>query len=113
MAREVSDNVVLVYQPHQNVRQHEVKDQYTNQFELAETVYWLPTYLSREDPDLPILTPYELTKSITNRGAIYSANLDNELWNAIQTARQQGKLVLCMGAGSIDSWVRQRLTNQS
>lgn len=111
LAREISDNIVLVYQPHQNVRQHEIKDQYTNQFELAETVHWLPTYLSRENPDLPILTPYELTQSITNRGAIYSANLDNELWNTIQAARQQGKLVLCMGAGSIDSWLRQRLTN--
>lgn len=110
LAREISDNVVLVYQPHQNVRQHEIKDQYTSQFELAETVHWLPTYLSREDPDLPILTPYELTQSITNRGVIYSANLDNDLWNTIQAARQEGKLVLCMGAGSIDSWLRQRLT---
>jgi UDP-N-acetylmuramate--alanine ligase len=113
MARELSDNVVLVYQPHQNVRQHEIKDQYTNQFELAETVYWLPTYLSREDPDLPILTPHELTQSITNRGVIYSANLDNELWQTIQSARQEGKLVLCMGAGSIDAWLRQRLTISS
>lgn len=109
MARELSDQVVLVYQPHQNVRQHEIKDQYTDQFELAEIVHWLPTYLSREDPDLPILTPYELTQAVTNRGAVYSANLDNELWQTIQTARQAGKLVLCMGAGSIDSWLRQRL----
>lgn len=111
MARELSDKVVLIYQPHQNIRQHEIKDQYTNQFELAETVYWLPTYLSREDPHLPILTPYELTQSVTNRGVVYSATLDNELWNTIQTARQQGALVLCMGAGSIDSWVRMRLAN--
>ena len=29
MARELSDQVVLVYQPHQNVRQHEIIDQYT------------------------------------------------------------------------------------
>lgn len=110
LARELSDNVVLVYQPHQNVRQHEIRDQYTNQFELAEKVYWLPTYLSREDPSLPVLTPHELTQSITNRGAIYTANLDNELWDAIQTARRDGKLVLGMGAGSIDAWLRQRLT---
>jgi UDP-N-acetylmuramate--alanine ligase len=111
LAREVADNVVLVYQPHQNVRQHEIRDQYTDQFELAETIYWLPTYLSREDPRLPILTPYELTQSITNRRAVFSANLDNDLWQAIQAARQQGKLVLGMGAGSIDSWLRQRLND--
>lgn len=109
LAREISDHVVLVYQPHQNVRQHEIRDQYTNQFELADTVYWLPTYLSREDPTLPILTPHELTESITNRSSVYTANLDNDLWQIIQTARLDGKLVLGMGAGSIDSWLRQRL----
>lgn len=111
LAREVSDDVILVYQPHQNVRQHEIRDQYTNQFELAEKVYWLPTYLSREDPSLPILTPYELTQSITNRRAVFSANLDNELWQIIQAARQDGKLVLGMGAGSIDDWLRERLND--
>src|SRR5690606_9491862 len=46
MAREVSDHVVLVYQPHQNRRQHRIRDMYTTQFELADEVYWLPTYLS-------------------------------------------------------------------
>ena len=111
LARELSDRIVLVYQPHQNVRQHEIRDQYTNQFELAETVYWLPTYLSRENPNLEILTPSQLTQNITNRDAIQTAELDNDLWQAIQTARQDGKLVLCMGAGSIDSWVRQRLND--
>ncbi len=110
LARELSDNVVLIYQPHQNVRQHEIRAQYTNQFELADTIYWLPTYLSREDPTLPILTPHELTQTITNRGSVYTANLDNDLWNVIQAARQEGKLVLGMGAGSIDTWLRQRLT---
>ncbi|MEO7905219.1 MAG: Mur ligase domain-containing protein [Candidatus Saccharimonadales bacterium] len=32
LARELSDHVVLVYQPHQNVRQHEIHDQYIDQF---------------------------------------------------------------------------------
>ena len=102
-------SLALIYQPHQNVRQHEIRDQYTDQFELAEKVYWLPTYLSREDPTLPILTPHELTHSITNRHSIYTANLDNDLWHTIMTARHHGKLVLAMGAGSIDAWLRQRL----
>lgn len=109
LARELSDNVVLVYQPHQNVRQHEIKDQYTDQFEAAETIYWLPTYLSREDPALPILTASDLTQSITNRDAVHVAELDNELWQIIQAARQNDKLVLCMGAGSIDNWLRRCL----
>ncbi len=108
MARETSDHAVLVYQPHQNIRQHEIRDQYTDDiFKDAEAVYWLPTYLSREDPELPVLTPEELAASLTN---VTIADMNDELWQYIQTAREQGKLVLCMGAGTIDSWVRQQLT---
>jgi UDP-N-acetylmuramate--alanine ligase len=109
MAHELSDQVVLVYQPHQNRRQHRVRDMYKDQFELAEQVYWLPTYLSREDPDELILTPEELSKNVTNRSQVQLAELDEDLWKAIQDARQAGKLVLCMGAGTIDSWVRENL----
>lgn len=110
LARELSDNVVVVYQPHQNVRQHQLVGQYTDQFEQAAKVYWLPTYLSREDPLLPILTPKELTANLTNRSAVEVASLDDSLWAAIEKARQDGALVLCMGAGSIDGWLRQRLS---
>ncbi len=109
MARELSDSVVLIYQPHQNIRQHEIKDDYTDQFEKADEVYWLPTYLSREDPNLEILSPEVLTKNITNKDHIHLANLDNELWQKIQNAILDDKLVLCMGAGSIDGWLRSKL----
>lgn len=110
MARELSDHVVLVYQPHQNVRQHEIKDQYVHCFELADTIYWLPTYLSRENPQLPILTPQELSQNVTNRDAIQFADLDDSLWQHIQSARESGSLVLAMGAGSIDAWLRSNLS---
>ena len=109
MARELSDHVVLVYQPHQNVRQHEVRNDYTDCFELAETVYWLPTYLSREDPKLPILTPDELAAGVTNKDSIRFGELNDDLWAAITTARNEGKLVLGMGAGTIDGWLRGKL----
>lgn len=109
LARELSDHVVLVYQPHQNVRQHEIKDQYTNQFELADEIYWLPTYLSREDPNQAILTPEELMQNITNKDSVHVAELNDELWDTIQKARDEDKLVLCMGAGTIDAWVRDQL----
>lgn len=109
MARELCDHVVLVYQPHQNVRQHEIKDQYVHCFELAEEIYWLPTYLSREKPLLPILTPQELSQNVTNRDSVHFADLDDSLWAIVKAARSEGKLVLAMGAGSIDSWVRNEL----
>lgn len=109
MAREVArGNVVLVYQPHQNVRQHEIRDQYTDEvFKDAGEVYWLPTYLSREPEDLEVLTPQALTQQLQNA---HPAEMDDDLWRAIEKARDDGKLVLAMGAGSIDGWVREQLT---
>ena len=110
MARELSDTVVLVYQPHQNVRQHEIKDQYTDAiFADADEVYWLPTYLSRENPELSILTPAELTQALSSSVVRHDANLDDELWSNIQACRSEGRLVLCMGAGTIDAWVREKI----
>lgn len=109
MARELSDNVVLVYEPHQNVRQHEIRDQYTDEvFKDASEVYWLPTYQSREDESLEVLTPEQLTANLQTV-KVHSANLDDELWDVIQKSQDEGKLVLCMGAGSIDGWVRSQI----
>ena len=110
LAHELSDHVVLVYQPHQNVRQHEIRNDYKDSFVLAEKVFWLPTYLSREDPMLPILTPEQLIEGISNKNIIQPAEMNDELWHAIANARSEGKLVLCMGAGSIDAWIREKLS---
>lgn len=108
MARELSDYIVLVYQPHQNIRQHELQEQYTNDvFKDASEIYWLPTYLTREDPSLETLTPQQLTKDITTPN-LYITELDDNLRQAITEHRDAGHLVLCMGAGSIDGWLRQQ-----
>jgi UDP-N-acetylmuramate--alanine ligase len=109
MARELSNDVVLVYQPHQNWRQHSIREQYTNQFEAANKVYWTSTYLTRENPDYTILSPQELTVNITNKDAIAYSELDDTLWSKIIEARNNGSLILFMGAGTIDSWVRKKL----
>lgn len=109
LARELSDHIVLVYQPHQNWRQHFIHNQYLNQFEAAEAVIWLPTYLTRENKDQPVLTPQELTANLTNKEAVRYGELNDDLWSEIQVARDNGYLVLCMGAGTIDGWVRERL----
>lgn len=110
LARELSDHVALIYQPHQNTRQHEVRDEYRDSVVLAEKVYWLPTYLTREDESLEVLTPEDLIAGLSNKDSAEPAELDDALWNNIQRHRDSGHLVLCMGAGTIDAWVRDRLT---
>ncbi len=109
LAHELNDRVVLVYQPHQNIRQHEVRERYTDEiFVHASEIYWLPTYLTREDPNLPVLTPEELTRQLTT-DKVHIAQLDEALWHTIKQQRARGALVLGMGAGTIDGWLREQL----
>lgn len=110
MAKELSDKVVVVYQPHQNLRQYEVKDQYTQCFEGAKRVYWLPTYLSRDPKDIAVLTPEELTQDISNTEVIL-CGLDDALSGDLKAELAQGMLVVGMGAGSIDAWLRNFATS--
>ncbi|MCA9335001.1 hypothetical protein KC953_02550 [Candidatus Saccharibacteria bacterium] len=109
LAKELNKNVVLIYQPHQNVRQHSLIDQYTDCFEDASEIYWLPTYLTREDKNLAVLTPAELAQHVTNPQAHHQAELSDNLWDYIQKVLHRGDLVVCMGAGSIDDWLRQKI----
>lgn len=111
LARELSDHVVLVYQPHQNTRQHQVRSQYTDCMALAEKIYWLPTYLTREDPNLAVLTPQELTGNLVNQQIVEYRDLNDSLWADIQRERANGNLVIVMGAGTIDGWLRERLAS--
>lgn len=107
MASELSNEIVLVYQPHQNTRQHQIIDQYTDEvFEKAAEIYWVPTYLSREDPSLATLTPSDLSGKLTNKTNVHISELDNSLIQSIRNHVAAGQLVLVMGAGSIDGWAR-------
>ena len=49
----------------------------------------------------------EILKSLTQN----FKDLDDDLWQHIQAERKAGTLVLCMGAGTIDAWVREKLAN--
>lgn len=113
LAREIlkeGQKLVIVYQPHQNIRQHQKDIQlgYADCFELADEVLWLPTYLSREYSDLAILTPVEiLTLSGLKDGSKFViSDFDVATIAKIKIHLSFGDFVLCMGAGSIDSWIR-------
>ena len=108
LAGELSDKVAIVYQPHQNIRQHQIKDGYAHCFDGAQKVYWLPTYLSREDPNLAVLQPADLIpQSLKDKTKI--VEMDDTLAEFIKNDIADGYLVVLMGAGSIDDWARQNL----
>lgn len=111
LAREVSEHVVAVYQPHQNLRQHEVRKGYKDCFALAEHLYWLPTYLTREDQNRAVLTPKELITSLDNSAIAEPAGMDEALLRHLRQALQEHKLVLVLGAGDVDPWLRKNLAS--
>ncbi len=105
-ALEQNKNVVAVYQPHQNVRQHEFKDKYGDCFSKAKGVYWLPTYLSREK-DLPILGPNDLIPNLSDPSLAEPKELTKQFAMDLQKLSDEGNLVLFMAAGDLDNWARE------
>ena len=103
--------VVVVYQPHQNIRQHEVQDLYYDAFVGASKIFWLPTYLTRENPDLPVLKPLDFINQLNNAEVAEAAELNDELWAEICKYRDDGYLVILMSAGPADEWLRGKTYN--
>ena len=99
--------VVAIYEPHQNTRQHEVKDGYKNVFEKAKKVFWLPTYLTREDPSLAVLTPEDFIKDLVDPGIAEAAEPNEDLEKRLKNLVKDGYLILLMTAGPADSWLRK------
>ena len=102
--------VVVVYQPHQNTRQHEVREGYFDAFDGVDKIYWLPTYLTRENPDLNILTPEDLIGGLNDPTKAEAAEIGDDLFKKILDERDSGKLVVLMTAGPADDWLRRSLS---
>ena len=103
--------VVVVYQPHQNTRQHEVKDGYKRAFVGADKVFWLPTYLTRENPDLRIIEPEEFIADLEGVDAEV-AELDVNLEDKLKKYLDDGYLIVLMTAGPADGWWRGKFAKR-
>ena len=99
--------VVAIYEPHQNTRQHEVKYGYKKVFNKAEKVFWLPTYLTREDTSLAVLTPEDFIKDLSDPGIAEPAEMNDDLASRLKNLARDGYLILLMTAGPADSWLRK------
>jgi UDP-N-acetylmuramate--alanine ligase len=106
MAIEMSDKVVVVYEPHQNTRQHEVFLEYKDVFIGVSKVFWLPTYLTREKEGLRILEPSDFIETLSNKEVAESADKDEMLAVKLKKLRDEGYIVLLMSAGPADDWLR-------
>jgi len=109
MADENNQKLVVVYEPLTNRRQHFMKDEYKDCFLGVDKLYWIPSYLAREDPDQAILTPKELISHINNPEIAEAKEMDHELLQNIKENLENNNLVVCLSGGggkSLDEWLR-------
>lgn len=98
--------VIAIYEPHQNIRQAELADDYAQSFIGVEKIYWLPTYLTRED-GRNVLKPEDFIEKLTNKKSAKAAELDEKLATELKNWHEKGYLILLMTAGPADAWLRK------
>jgi UDP-N-acetylmuramate--alanine ligase len=113
-ALEINPDVVIVYEGLHNRRQHFMlaRGQYSDMFEGVSKIYWIPSYLAREDPNERLLSPAELITHLPNPSIAEQAELNDQLLSDIHIEADSGKLILCITAGggkSLDEWLRTKL----
>lgn len=111
MAAEKGQKVVVVYEPLTDRRQHYIIDEYKDVFGGAHKLYWIPSYLAREDPDQRVIPPSELITHLADPSIAVAMERDAELKKTIQKHLAGGDMVVCMaggGGGSLDDWLRDQ-----
>lgn len=109
MATKKNQSVIVVYEPLTNRRQHYMADDYKDCFAGATQIYWLPSYLAREDPNQRIITPSELITHLSDPSIAEPRARNEHLKQAIRSHIDQGDMVVCMAGGggdSLDEWLR-------
>lgn len=110
MASEVSKNLVVIYEPLTNRRQYFIRDEYKTLFKDVKKLYWVPSYLAREDAKQKVITPQEFITSIDKPDDKEATELNEVLKQNIVNHLNSGDSVVCLsggGGGSLDEWIRQ------
>ena len=70
-------------------------------------IYWLPTFLTRENESLPVIRPEEFISELEEREKAFPAEADEKLAETLQKLRNEGYLILLLTAGPADQWYRK------
>jgi UDP-N-acetylmuramate--alanine ligase len=112
MAAESGKKLVVVYEPLTNRRQHYMLDSYQGVFSGVGELYWIPSYLAREDPGQRIIPPAELISHLDDgtKAVAHPMDRDETLKETIQQHLANGDMVVGMAGGggnSLDDWLRE------
>lgn len=113
VAQKQERKLVVVYEPLTNRRMHHTATLHRDLFTNVSKLYWVPSYLAREDPHLPVLTPAQLIINLNpeTQSKAEPAELNQSLKKKIKKHIKHGDLVLCLsggGGGSLDEWLRKQ-----
>lgn len=111
-AQKTGQKIIIIYEPLTNRRMHYLKDQHHDVFDGADALYWVPSYLAREDPAQQLLAPTELIGYLDEpaKAVARPAGLDKKLRAIIEHHLASGDLVIGLsggGGGSLDEWLRE------
>ncbi|MEI7674769.1 MAG: Mur ligase family protein [bacterium] len=113
MADEKGQKLVVVYEPLTNRRQHFMIDEYKDCFSQADKVYWVPSYLAREDPSQRILSPDELIGHLDNPSIASAMEMNDDLKSVVKKHLSDNDFVVCLSGGggkSLDEWIRDNFS---
>jgi len=109
-ARQVYKNrkIVCVFQPHRYSRVKALKKEFASSFKSSNTVVLCPVYSAGEKIKYNF-NQDNFSKLISKKSEVQVINVANrqELKNYIKKNLLDEEMVICMGAGSISSWIRE------
>ena len=100
--------IVCVFQPHRYSRINLLKKDFARSFKLSSAVVLCPVYAAGEKIDYSFNQEI-FSKLITKKSVTQVINIKNknELKKYIKKNLFTNEVVICMGAGSISSWIRE------
>ncbi len=114
-AAATNQPIVVIYEPLTNRRQHYMIDEYKDCFNGASKLYWLPSYLAREDPLQAVISPQEMINHLSDPKIAEAAEIGSEFKKKIKQHLANGDMVVAMAGGggnSLDEWLRREFTDK-
>lgn len=111
LAVQHHQRIIVIYEPLTNRRMHHTKELHRYVFDGASKVYWVPSYLAREDPKISVLKPHELIPYLKDPSIAQPMELNDNLKEAIDHHLASGDMVVALsggGGGSLDEFLRER-----
>jgi UDP-N-acetylmuramate--alanine ligase len=104
--------IVTIFQPHRYSRVASLKKEFANAFKDSDLVVLCPIYAASEKP-IKNINHYELAKLINKNSKKDVICIENQfdLERFIKRHTYGNEVIVCMGAGSISSWIREIAVN--